>query len=571
MAGSTEQSEAAAAAVTTQTPKDTKNGVPTSPARSDKSSDSDGKPVRDKLKETRIDAQATSDPAASSDRPMNDVPNGSANADEHSPSNSDTDRGRVRRKRSREDFEDEVEGEKHPEKKEKGERHHVRKRSRDVKDIESGAPLKPPTTAVETIQENDADEMMTSPKKDISTAADAPTTTEKDSSPKNKRTRDQAEEAGAPAEQATKDSVTNGKPVVSEDEERDSKRPRDKDEAQSTANAETTTKVSTSPPTSVHASDSPKIPPTSGFANTSAVSPFASMSAKPKASNDAAPPAQTSEDKFKASGFGSLAKAPSGFGGLASSEPKTGFGAVGGNTLSSFAGSKTATAAPASGFGALGGSSTSSFGGSTFYSSLGSGFGALGGGKPALSSFGAATPSDLTIKGLKSKATAFGTPGEDKDDESSDEEGGDDDDEKDTTEKERQSSQPHLSQQRRLSTSSTLTTTNDTPAHETGEEGETSAWAGRAKLYTMSGEGSSRAWKERGVGTFKLNVTVDEPKKARFVLRADGTHRLLLNAAVTKQLVFGGDSKGEKPKDGRLLFNSPTASGDLEMHLLKVR
>jgi Ran-binding protein 3 len=65
-------------------------------------------------------------------------------------------------------------------------------------------------------------------------------------------------------------------------------------------------------------------------------------------------------------------------------------------------------------------------------------------------------------------------------------------------------------------------------------------------------------------------VTLEEPKKARFVLRADGTHRLLLNAAVTKKMIFGGDSQGDKPRDGRLLFNSPTADGELEMHLLKV-
>lgn len=87
----------------------------------------------------------------------------------------------------------------------------------------------------------------------------------------------------------------------------------------------------------------------------------------------------------------------------------------------------------------------------------------------------------------------------------------------------------------------------------------------------MAGETGNRQWKERGVGTFKFNVTVDEPKKARFVLRADGTHRLLLNAAVTQQLVFGGDSQGAKPKDGRLLFNSPKSDGEIEMHLLKVR
>lgn len=87
----------------------------------------------------------------------------------------------------------------------------------------------------------------------------------------------------------------------------------------------------------------------------------------------------------------------------------------------------------------------------------------------------------------------------------------------------------------------------------------------------MVGETENRGWKERGFGQFKFNVTLEEPKKARFVLRADGTHRLLLNAGVTQQLVFGGDSQGAKPKDGRLLFNSPTSDGEIEMHLLKVR
>jgi Ran-binding protein 3 len=86
----------------------------------------------------------------------------------------------------------------------------------------------------------------------------------------------------------------------------------------------------------------------------------------------------------------------------------------------------------------------------------------------------------------------------------------------------------------------------------------------------LVGEGKERGWKERGTGAIKLNVTLEEPKKARFVLRADGTHRLLLNAAVTKKMIFGGDSQGDKPRDGRLLFNSPTADGELEMHLLKV-
>jgi Ran-binding protein 3 len=185
-----------------------------------------------------------------------------------------------------------------------------------------------------------------------------------------------------------------------------------------------------------------------------------------------------------------------------------------------------------------------------------------------LSSF--ETPSDLTIKGLKAKTTAFGTPGDDKNADASDDEDGDDEDEDKDNEDERRSTQPLLSQQRTYFSIIQGYIANISSAHETGEEGEVTVWTGRAKLYTMGGEGATKGWKERGVGNFKLNITAEEPKKARFVLRADGTHRLLLNTAVTKQLVFGGDSKGEKPKDGRLLFNSPKADGELDMHLLKV-
>jgi Ran-binding protein 3 len=175
------------------------------------------------------------------------------------------------------------------------------------------------------------------------------------------------------------------------------------------------------------------------------------MSPKPQAPKSADRPEllpQTSEDKFKASGFGSLAKSASPFGGLASPGSSSPFGVASGNKLGSFAGSTAAPAAPASGFGALGGASKSSFGGSTFGSSLGGGFGAISGSKPALSSF--ATPSDLTIKGLKSKTTAFGTPGGDKDADASDDEDGDDDDDDKENGSERQGSQPLLSQQRKL-------------------------------------------------------------------------------------------------------------------------
>lgn len=301
---------------------------------------------------------------------------------------------------------------------------------------------------------------------------------------------------------------------------------------------------------------------------------MAPKSQEPKAPKPDAQ-SQTSDDKFKASGFGGFANSEkSPFGGLGGSAAASPFGAAAGSKLSSFASASKPESKPeaptSSGFGALGSSNKSSFGGGGFGSSLGGGFGSLGSAKPGLTSF--ATPADLTIKGLKSKPSAFGTPADQHksdasdDDDASDEEGGEKDG---NAEDERRSSQPLLSQQRKFFTCLCQLATNYIPAQETGEEGEDTIWTGRAKLYTMSGEGSSKAWKERGTGTFRLNVTTEEPKKARFVLRADGTHRLLLNAAVTKQLKFG-DSNGEMSKDGKLLFNSPTPTGELEMHLLKV-
>lgn len=559
---------------------DVKKSAPTSPARSDKSSDSEGKPVRDKLKETRIDAQGTSQPAKASDEHMTEAQNGSAHAGEHSASGSDSDRGRLRRKRSREDFEDENEADKHTEKKHEKEggggggpkeRHHQRKRSRDVKDIASGFPLKPPAASVTRIDENDGDELMTTPKKDNSKVAAATTGSDTDTSPKNKRTRDQAEANAVLATDSAPPAAANGKPVGQEDE-REAKRPKDMDDAQSASTANgTASKVCMLSIADSHEANVVQIPPGSGFANSSTQSPFAAMSPKPqtaKSSEGSEAPPQTSDDKFKASGFGSLAKAASPFGGLASPGSQSPFGASSGTKLSSFASSTASAAAPTSGFGALGGSNKSSFGGSTFGSSLGGGFGAIGGAKPALSSF--ATPSDLTIKGLKSKPTAFGTPGEDKNSDASDEEDGNDDDAEKDNDDESRTAQALLSPTRksflRLSNLHADTTT----AQETGEEGELTVWNGRAKLYTMAGDGKTRGWKERGVGPFKFNITVDEPKTARFLLRADGTHRLLLNAKVTKQLKFGGDADGGKPKEGRLLFNMPTADGGLEMQLLKV-
>lgn len=238
MADTSKQPESAVATSSATNSEHVTKPAPTSPARSDKSSDSEGKPVRDKLKETRIDAQGTADPSTRSDQQMDEAPNGSAKVGEHSTSGSDSDRGRLRKKRSREDFEDDNQGDKQPEKKQEKEteRHHVRKRSRDVKDIESGLPLKPPTKPVERIEEDDGDEQMTSPHKDTSKA-----TIENDTSPKNKRTRDQVEEGTLAAADAANDATANGKLASKTEDERDPKRPRDKDEAQPAASATSST------------------------------------------------------------------------------------------------------------------------------------------------------------------------------------------------------------------------------------------------------------------------------------------------------------------------------------------
>jgi len=44
-------------------------------------------------------------------------------------------------------------------------------------------------------------------------------------------------------------------------------------------------------------------------------------------------------------------------------------------------------------------------------------------------------------------------------------------------------------------------------------------------------------------------------RKARFILRADGSHRVVLNTPFTKNMVFGGDASGERPTGSVLLFH----------------
>ncbi|KAL1917299.1 uncharacterized protein VTP21DRAFT_4955 [Calcarisporiella thermophila] len=63
----------------------------------------------------------------------------------------------------------------------------------------------------------------------------------------------------------------------------------------------------------------------------------------------------------------------------------------------------------------------------------------------------------------------------------------------------------------------------------TGEEDEEMLHQLRAKLYAMDDE---RQWKERGVGNLRINVSKENPKAARLVMRADGVLRVILNVAI---------------------------------------
>jgi len=124
-------------------------------------------------------------------------------------------------------------------------------------------------------------------------------------------------------------------------------------------------------------------------------------------------------------------------------------------------------------------------------------------------------------------------------------------------------------QERKLPTPNiAVWTTTNFPLVETGEEGEKTLFTCRAKLYSFVVDGNEKGWKERGVGHLKLNVTIAEPKKGRFVLRADKTQRLLLNTAVLKQQKYG-DPAGLK--NNMITFLVPTEDGKgMEQRLLKV-
>jgi hypothetical protein len=64
----------------------------------------------------------------------------------------------------------------------------------------------------------------------------------------------------------------------------------------------------------------------------------------------------------------------------------------------------------------------------------------------------------------------------------------------------------------------------------TGEEGETTLAEARARLY----EFEKGTWKERGIGTIKINT---KDNKYRLLMRTENTLRVILNASIYKDMV----------------------------------
>ncbi|KAG0228771.1 hypothetical protein BGX31_006449 [Mortierella sp. GBA43] len=76
---------------------------------------------------------------------------------------------------------------------------------------------------------------------------------------------------------------------------------------------------------------------------------------------------------------------------------------------------------------------------------------------------------------------------------------------------------------------------------QTGEEDEVNIYQTKGKLYADLEK--THSWKERGKGTFKINVNRKDVGSARLVMRTDGVLRLILNIAIfpTMNMVITGD------------------------------
>ena len=119
-----------------------------------------------------------------------------------------------------------------------------------------------------------------------------------------------------------------------------------------------------------------------------------------------------------------------------------------------------------------------------------------------------------------------------------------------------------------------LSYTNDNGVVETGEEEEETVFQARAKLFHYE----DRAWKERGVGVFKINVRYESTsmgeseeskdedqqdlenghfssteRRGRMIMRTDGVHKVIFNSPIFKEMNIGSQD-GSEPNGRTMLL-----------------
>lgn len=379
---------------------------------------------------------------------------------------------------------------------------HRRKRSRDSK-LED--------EATETAEKNGAG---TPPNVESKTPSDM-------MSPKKKRSRDQLDKYDSKTQDEIAEAVKIPENVSAPESARAEGEPEKKRHREDSREREHT--IST------------KLSIGNAFSNTSTVSPFGSLGSPseqlPKEHNKPEATSVPSSSEFSKSSLAAFA----------SSETSP-FGTIASNTTSVFKSTMPNTEAEktlTTGFAAAA-NSTSSFAstGVSGFASLGAGFSAFSssefettGQKGGLTSF--ASRSGPGLLGSSSKVKSFGAP----EDEESENEKEEEETEQTTECFEKDKPDERFVRQHHI---------------PTGEEDEKTYFSCKAKLYSFQG----KEWRERGTGTFKVNVKEPEDNAdgkvlARMIMRADGVLRLMLNSVIFKEMTVG-DARGEEPKDKRV-------------------
>ncbi|KAL8760657.1 MAG: hypothetical protein Q9184_003172 [Pyrenodesmia sp. 2 TL-2023] len=547
------------------------------PSTDNYASDNDAseRPVREKLKKTSIASMPRNDAIAKSiDATVESIlstrdedSQQRSSSDDETPSPKSESRGRLSRKRSYDDTVDsagvagEASSEIHDD--DDGDAKHARKRSRDVRAGHTLVTESPSTPPAQMSPPRESQSGKSGSNDEIDQEID-----DSAQSPRKKRSR---EEFDVEAQRGQKIAATDEAKAYRRSEDSEGVQP-SLSEGKGAFTVDSTVREEQSPTTEKPSIlQNPRSPPT----ELEPSSPEAPEPSSQKAPEDPIAEQKAAEKvptSFAASGFAAMSnssKSPFGTFGTSTSSvfrptpastsdspakasksaddpqnAQTATSTTSGNTPSPFLTSAASTEPSGFGFGANGAApKPSGFGGSVF----GSAFMNKGATAPKLTSFAAPT-GDLAPPKPAESTKAFGTQAED----SAEEEGGSDDeanpDEVGVKDDEIDS---RFHQQQEV---------------ETGEAGEVPIFtSSRAQLYYYDSGG----WHEKGKGAFKLNVAEsDNEKKARFIMRAHQTYRVLLNQPVFKRMQVGG-SKGQEPSGKNFSF-AVIDQGRPTPHLLKL-